>query len=463
MNKTILAVLALAVSAAVSAKDFNEKKVVVNLAVISDTHVNGYNTVPAYKFRSALIQERDMAARFGGLDGVVVVGDLVDSPAWDFRKYTEINDWKRLYESVFDPGQMPLAYTIGNHDVWKEWTENTYKEAKQFNRRFGEKYYTHEVGDPEMAEKFECRHNVVGGYHILALTPNGRGPVVYPEESIKWLDENLKALTEAEPDKYVIVITHAMIYNTVYGSLLDDTDEKHPDYWSTKVLTGVLDKYPQAVVFGGHLHFPLNDPRSVWQGGFTSMGTASTRYMAIDNGNYDSMAGRTIMKDCNEYSEGLLLQFDNKGNMRAIRMDFYNHDTIGEPWTFRRPAKDGSHLEKYSHARRRAANKAPVMKELSVTGRENKLTAHWAAASDDEFAHTYFLTVKKDGKVVASRKILADFYHEPRPSQMKKTWMREVKLEPGKYEVSVYAADSWGAESNVLSQTCFVSEQVKDI
>jgi hypothetical protein len=40
-----------------SAKDFNEKKVVVNLAVISDTHVNGYNGVPGYKFRSALIQD----------------------------------------------------------------------------------------------------------------------------------------------------------------------------------------------------------------------------------------------------------------------------------------------------------------------------------------------------------------------------------------------------------------------
>ena len=45
------------------AKDFNEKKVVLNLAVMSDTHVDAYYSVPAYKFRSALIQSRDFPAQ----------------------------------------------------------------------------------------------------------------------------------------------------------------------------------------------------------------------------------------------------------------------------------------------------------------------------------------------------------------------------------------------------------------
>ena len=97
MLRKILLAAALLVSVAAFSKDFNPKKVVANLAVISDTHVNGYQTVPAYKFRSALIQERDYAEKFGGLDAVVVVGDLVDSPAWNAKKYTEIDDWKRLY------------------------------------------------------------------------------------------------------------------------------------------------------------------------------------------------------------------------------------------------------------------------------------------------------------------------------------------------------------------------------
>lgn len=446
-------IIPLLLCTAVQGKDFNEKKVVLNLAVISDTHVNGFTTVPAFKFRSALIQARTRAERFGGLDGVVVVGDLADSPAWNAKKYTEFNDWKRLYESVLDPKVTPMVYTVGNHDIWKEWSEITYTEARKITAIFGPDYFLTDVDTPEMRDNLSCRHCVIGNCHILSLTPNGRDPVVYPEESIRWLDDNLKAITEKDPERYVIVITHAMIYGTIYGSFLDDTYPKHNGYWSTKVLTDVLRKYPQAVVFGGHLHFPLNDPRSVWQGDFTVMGTASTRYMAIDNGAYDSMAGLTVMRDKDEFSQGLLLQFDNKGNMRAVRMDFYNQATIGEPWVMKHPVKDGSHLLKYDHKRQAAANKAPVLKELKVAGIENGVSVEWTAATDDEFAHTYYITVRQGDKVVASRKVLADFYLHPQTSQMKRVWKRTIPLEPGEYELSLYAVDSWGAESNSLSQT----------
>ena len=450
MRKLCILLSVLLVGAALPAKDFNEKKVVLNLAVISDTHVNGYNGVPGYKFRSALIQERDHAARFGGLDGVVVVGDLVDSPAWNASKYTEINDWKRLYESVFSPIDVPLAYTVGNHDVWKEWTTDTYKEAKQFPQRLGPDFYTAEIGDPRMAEEFECRHYLIGGCHILSVVPDGRNPVVYPEESIKWLDENLKAITDKDPGKYVLVITHAMIYGTIYGSFLDDTYPKGKGYWSTKVLTDVLSKYPQAVVFGGHLHFPLNDPRSVWQGAFTVMGTASTRYMAIDNGGYEEMAGLTVMRDKDDFSQGLLLQFDNKGNMRAARMDFYNQTTIGEPWTFKHPSSDGAHLRKYNHERLAAVNKAPVLGGMDVEAVPGGAVVTWPSGADDEFVHTYYLTVKQGGAMVFTKKILADFYRVPQTSRMKKAWRLELKLPAGTYEFSLVARDSWDAESNTL-------------
>ena len=458
MPKKLLLVSALLLGTIVYGRDFNPRKVVLNLATISDTHVNGYQTVPARKFRSALEQERDYASRFGGLDGVVVVGDLVDSPAWDESKYTQIDDWRRLYLDVLDPREVPLAYTVGNHDIWKEWTVNTYKEAKQFPKRLGPDFYTAEVGDPAMAEKYECRHYRIGGYHILSVVPDGRDPVIYPEQSIRWLDENLKAITSAEPDKYVIVITHAMIYHTIYGSYLDDTYPNHTGYWSTRVLTDVLNKYPQAVVFGGHLHFPLNDPRSIWQGDFTAMGTASTRYMAIDNGGYENMAGKTVMRDKDEFSQGLLLQFDKRGNMRVVRMDFYNNTTIGEPWVLRRPSKDGRHLRKYNHKALAAANQPPVLSSVAAKGGKGKMTVSWPAGTDDEFVHNYRITVKKNGYTVTVRKVLADFYRAPQPSQMKKDWKLDLEIAPGDYEVVLEARDSWDAVSNLVSASCTVTE-----
>ena len=454
MRKISVLLAVLLVCSAASAKDFNPRKVVLNLAVISDTHVNGRNTVPAYKFRSALIQERDYAARFGGLDGVVVVGDLADSPAWDIKKYTEFNDWKALYQSVFGPKEMPMVFTVGNHDIYHEWSDRTYEEAQKIYKILGPDYFLTDVDTQEMRDNFGCRHCVIGGCHILSVTPNGRNPVVYPKESIEWLDANLKALTEKDPESYVIVITHAMIYGTIYGSFLDDTYPKGKGYWSTKVLTDVLSKYPQAVVFGGHLHFPLNDPRSVWQGSFTVMGTASTRYMAIDNGGYEEMAGLTVMKDKDEFSQGLLLQFDNKGNMRAVRMDFYNQTTIGKPWVFKRPSGDGAHLRKYNHGNLSAANKAPRLSGMKVRPITGAVVVSWPAGQDDEFVHTYYLTVKQGDTVVCTKKILSDFYHTPKTSGMKKDWQQVVKLPRGEYTVTLVARDSWDAESNTLVSEC---------
>lgn len=212
----------------------------------------------------------------------------------------------------------------------------------------------------------------------------------------------------------------------------------------------MLKKYPQAVVFGGHLHYPLNDPRSIWQGDFTSMGTASVRYMAIDNGGYENMAGLTTMRDRDEFSQGLLLQFDKRGNLRVQRMDFYNQATIGEPWILKHPRKDGSHLKIYSPLVRTAMNQAPVLGGLTAESGDGKVTVRWDAGRDDEFVHTYFITVRRGGEVVCTKKVLADFYHVPQPSQMKKAWSLDIPLEPGEYEVTLSARDSWGAESDTL-------------
>ena len=186
------------------------------------------------------------------------------------------------------------------------------------------------------------------------------------------------------------------------------------------------------------------------------MGTASVRYMAIDNGGYENMAGLTVMRDKDEFSQGLLLQFDNKGNLRIQRMDFYNQTTIGEPWVIPHPARDGSHLKPYSHLLRKAANRAPVLGAMDAEGGEGKVTVRGASATDDEFAHTYFVTVRKDGETVCTKKVLSDFYHEPRTSLMKKSWVLEIPLEPGDYEVSLVARDSWNAESNTLDTTVTV-------
>lgn len=487
-----LGALALAVVSLISCEErgvpggFDESKIVLSLGVVSDVHINTGLPVTSSKWESALKQLSAKASESDpdGLDGVLVAGDLIDYP-----NEKAIGEFKRVYESVLDPLKVPMIYTVGNHDVPDyRWNETMVTDAEYLRKAFGDNYFQVDV-DKDAGERLECRHCVLKGYDVLAVTPDGTSPIVYSPEALKWLEGKLKEITSKNPSRYVVLITHPMLYDTVYGSLLGESDgiwkSFLPGYWATRELPEILSKYPQVVAFGGHLHFPLNDPRSVWQGGFTALGCASVRYMALEAGGYEDMAGQTTMKDKDEFSQGNLLQFDKKGNMRILRMDFYNKSVIGEPLVMARPSKSGKHLEEYSFARRAAANEPPVLSTLDlnvlspsepwVKKVAKGISVDFASGEDDEFVHHYVVSLSEGGKEIFTKKILADFYKHPEPSSMKPSWNVSFSidelpedytaldhiglpvLKPGTYTVSLTAVDSWDAESEVITKEITVN------
>ena len=445
---------------------FDETKIVSSFACLSDCHVDGYDTAPGQKFKNALLQLKSKALEqdSDGLDGVFVAGDLINNAYTNKARYDQMDSYRKIYEEVFNPKEVPMVYTPGNHDTYGQWSSGTSAEAKNLSSRLGADYFITDL-DAEARESMECRHCEVDRYHVLCVVPSSSGPVSYPGDVITWLDRTLGDVTSKYPEKYVFVLTHPMIYDTVYGSLLGPEwyYGSCSDYWYTKALTAVLRKYPQAITFSGHLHFPINDPRSIWQGDFTALGCGSVRYMAIEDGKYEDMSSATVMADANDVSSGLLCQLDANGNMRITRMFFSQNTTFGEPWTISYPRADKSHLRKYNHSALKAANTAPRLSTLEVEQIDNTPTskvvyAKFAAAGDDMFAHHYVLTLKKGGAVVSTRRILADFYRCAQPSQMKSSWTRSLgPLVSGDYELSLVAFDSWDCQSNEVN-TSFTVE-----
>lgn len=437
----------------VTSKVFNANDIVLSLGVVSDVHVNPQWT--ADKWKSALQQLKAKALENDpdGLAGVLVAGDLIDNP-----NNTQLSLFKSTLESELDVKKTPLVYTVGNHDVPSyAWAATMPSDVTYMRNLFGDDYYLYDK-DQNMRTRYEARHCVVGDCHIFSVSPNGDQPIVYDPAVVSWLDSQLAAVTSAEPDKYVILITHPMIKNTVYGSRLGEEggiwSSSLSHYWATDALTPVLKKYPQVIVFGGHLHFPLNDPRSVWQGDFTVFGCGSVRYMAIENGKYEDMSSATVMKDCNDFSQGNLLQFDASGNMRVLRMDFYNKDVIGEPIVSSYPTSDKGYLTKYNHTTLSLANAAPSLSTLNVDVTDGIATAKWAAGTDDEFVHHYVLTLKKGAAVVTTMKLLADFYKSAKTSGMRKEWTRSLgNVTDGTYELTLEAFDSWDAAAKPLKKT----------
>lgn len=439
---------------------FDESKIALSLAAISDVHIEGSSDAYANKFTSALNQLKVKAAESdaNGIDGVLVVGDLIQR-----AEITMAQNFKALYEDVFKPTEVPMIYTIGNHDMNPkfDWTPSTVAQSVAMANTFGDEYFKTDI-DNTMRNNYEARHCVIGGYHILAVTPNGDQPITYSPNVITWLDQQLDAITKTDPNRYVIVLTHPMIYNTIYGSLLGEDGgvwtSTLPNYWATRVLTGVLEKYPQVVSFHGHLHFPINDPRSLWQGKWTALGCGSTRYMAIEPAGWEGISNTpTVMNDANNFSQGYLVQFDVNGNMRIVKMDFFNNGTIGEPYVMQYPDAAGANLAKYNNVTRKAANQAPTMSTIEAKDVKDNEAASvtFAAGKDDEFVHHYVITLSKGGNVVATKKILADFYLHPNTSEMKSSWTYGFGTlsESGQYTVTVVAVDSWDAESAPVSAT----------
>ena len=451
---------------------FDESHVVASFAVISDVHINankssGEAVGSVDKFKNALNQCNAMAKQHGadGLDGVLVVGDFIDSP----NSASQLNSFKNAYESIFDPVQVPMFYAVGNHEMpGYAWPSNMVAAAKYIRNGLGSKYYLVDA-DKGMSENYECREAILGGIHVLAISPDGDQPISYDAKAAEWLDSRLKALTEENPGQYVIVLTHPMMTGTVYGSLLGELDNSGiwnstlPGYWASDALTPILKKYPQAVVFGGHLHFPLADPRSIWQGDFTAVGCGSVRYMACENGHYLHMRSATVMNDSYQVSSGNFVQFDWNGNMRIYQMDFTNGAVYrNAPYELKYPDAAKSNLKKFSHQALSLANGKPSVSSLTISDASaSSFTAAFPAGTDDEFVHHYVLTVSKGSVKVGEAKIMSDFYLYPTASSMKKTYSETIKasdlglasFEPGTYTVSLRAYDSWDAESDAVTAT----------
>ncbi len=444
---------------------FHENHIVLSFGALSDIHIgnSGCGRDISY-FKKALTQLSKQAERNGHApDAIIGVGDLTDNYGKDETvKAREIAGVKEAYEAVFDPEKVPFVFVAGNHDHDFVRAGGAGLPLAAMIEKMGNAAAHTKCDLPCADSKNGSRHSKIGEYHFLFVEPITTGcagaddsGAKFSSETLAWLDAELAKITSEAPARYVFVATHPMVYGTVYGSELLTSGT----YWYTKNIVPVLQKYPQVVTFGGHLHFPLNDPKSIMQTAFTSMGCGSVNYMAIENGGYEHMIAMCVTEDRLDFSQGLLCEVDMTGALRITRMDFRHEETIGEPWVLPHPTADGAHLHMYGKERAEK-NSAPrlfamhtVLGEMTEAGREVFLT--FDAAHDDEFAHHYVIEVMQNGEKIKTLKILSDFYLHGNPADMKPVWKECLgRFASGTYEVTLRAVDSWGAESEKL-QLCF--------
>ena len=227
---------------------------ILRFLVASDVHYADAVGVQDEKFEAMLSDAyayADGHEKYTALDGAFIVGDIAHRGTETSlnRFFTDFYRWTR-------EGTEAQA-VLGNHEF-----------SPSENRPYTVTRYLSASGY-ESAD----RHIVISGYHFILMSPSHYEG--FNNEKIAWLETELAAAAAADPTgkKPIFVFQHHPAFDTVYGS---------EDEWGVSNLNPVFAAYPQVVDFSGHSHFPINDPRSVWQGTFTEFNTGSCREWGMD-------------------------------------------------------------------------------------------------------------------------------------------------------------------------------------
>ncbi|MBQ6065261.1 MAG: metallophosphoesterase [Clostridia bacterium] len=400
--------------------DTGEFTPVLRFIAASDTHVETYLDIESHRMQKMLrlgYAIADADAEYNALDAVLVAGDLTD----DGRK-DQFNAFSAALNSCLREGTRFLGVTAKSHD------------GGTMRRKEVHEYYTAVTGNsPDF-------HTVINGFHFIGLSASDNDDVHYDDGQIAWLRAQLEEATAEDPDKPVFVTHHEHVRNTVYGS-------SDFEGWGETYFTDVLNDFPQVVDFSGHSHYPLNDPRSVWQGAFTAVGTGAIYYseFTIDD-------VRTYHPDdSRRTSTCWIVEVDADNRVRLRGMDIPAQEFLCE-YILDNPADPAN--RDYTPEKRAAASLPPVfeqgaaLKVMKLAG-DVKITAP-AAKSDDSMEIVLYRAVAydADGNEAAKTWTLPAYYTA---GQQKTVTMKLSDLEKGSYEIRVVAETAYGVQSEPLT------------
>lgn len=223
-------------------------------AVISDSQL-----VPnSSNYTSVNLENTLQAIREESVDVVVFAGDIVDYGAESTYDY-----YKKVEDAAFEGAKKPeFVYIMGNHETYNaSGAELSYQQlAELFEDKLGQ---TKNV------------HKVVEGYHFIGISSDGTDlSCNYSEETLGWARSCMEESVSEDPSRPIFVTVHAAPEDTVLGSE-KETEMGNP------ALNGLFEDFPQAVVFSGHSHKPLANPRSIWQGDYTVVNTQAIAYTSV--------------------------------------------------------------------------------------------------------------------------------------------------------------------------------------
>ncbi len=298
-----------------------------------------------------------------GVDAVMIAGDIADhGMVGELQAVADA--WFQVFPNDKAPDGRSVArlFVAGNHD-WEGYKYGKFAEtvfpdaaerAKQVLAADYKGNWERIWQEPFAPVWKKCvkGYDFVGG-HWTADRCRGKDEV-----GIAGVEDFFAAHgKEIDPSRPFFYFQHPHPKDTCYGAAAWGRDCGQ----STKALS----PFSNAIAFSGHSHYTLTDERSVWQGAFTSIGTASLRYTcdyeeALEGGYENKKKGSLMPKiETFDNRQGLLVKvFDDQ--VALTRRDFMRDAGLGDDWVMPLPVAEN---RPFAFAARAKALGAPAFPE----------------------------------------------------------------------------------------------------
>ena len=381
--------------------------------------------IPSFKYYANNVYVTLNYFKKHDIDLIIIAGDITNN-----GRLLNLIYFKKIFYSVFNENSKPRVISLmGNHD---------YFDLNFTNSENQKKFY-------KVINSYPNSHYIINGYHFIFWSQdnyliNERGITNYT-----WIKNNLDKARhnlkkKADP---IFVITHIPPKLTVYGS---------ETIWGHDGIYNFLKDYHEVICISGHSHYSLRNTRSIWQKDFTVVNTQSISYVDLDNYFINAInVRRESARDCE--SMGLIAHLTNK-NIIFDRVRFLTEEIMEEKWKINFPIN----IKEFEYTLEKLNKKeVPVFQNKTIKieeKMENNFLNYYIvfnAAAHSEYVYKYKIVLKSFMNK-GIKKVLYYYsdYYKNKKERKKIMKFKLPNINPGMYNVEIYAIDSFDNISQPL-------------
>ncbi len=393
---------------------------VLRFVASSDAHIEGTHSVGYTRLKKAIdfsLNFSQKSEKHQILDAVLMAGDFTDHGRPD-----EFDAFGQIFNYAQEKGTSLLSIVARGHEC----ITLKKKSLDYFRKTTGQE---------------TDFHRIIGGYHFIGLSTCRLPALYYSPKQKRWLKQQLDKAVADTPDKPVFLMHHEHVKQTVYGS-------SKFDGWGHPLFTKILKKYPNVVDFSGHSHYPLNDPRSLWQNEYTAIGTGSLKYVELTVDDERCVHPPTY-KDCATF---WIVEADKDGNLHLMGIDCEAEEILCE-YYLKNPADKRN--REYTEAKQRSRSKPPIFHksvEISIKKENSVYSAEYPKAESTDGMPVFIYRVfvyDKNGKEIASGKTVPSYYLYKAEGGLCTEF---GELPEGKYKLKLFAETVYGVQSECIEK-----------